>query len=156
MKRFFILSLLGLSPLFLSACTLDPQKENSPISQTTVVTSSTAQAESSQTTKEETVMPIVPESLLHAVTANDLQQVQELLKNPDYPIDEQNEAGETPLMIATHLNQLDIAKTLIDHGADINQQDGIQDSPYLYASAQGKTEILDYMFKKMANQISKS
>ncbi len=26
MKRFFILSLLGLSPLFLSACTLDPQK----------------------------------------------------------------------------------------------------------------------------------
>ena len=50
-------------------------------------------------------------------------------------------------MIATHLNQLDIAKTLIDHGADINQQDGIQDSPYLYASAQGKTEILDYMLK---------
>ncbi|MBE9886728.1 ankyrin repeat domain-containing protein [Enterococcus durans] len=147
MKRFFILSLLGLSPLFLSVCTLDPQKENSPISQTTVVTSSTAQAESSQTTKEEPVMPIVPESLLHAVTANDLQQVQELLKNPDYPIDEQNEAGETPLMIATHLNQLDIAKTLIDHGADINQQDGIQDSPYLYASAQGKTEILDYMLK---------
>ncbi len=105
---------------------LIPQKENSPISQTTVVTSSTAQAESSQTTKEETVMPIVPESLLHAVTANDLQQVQELLKNPDYPIDEQNETGETPLMIATHLNQFEIAKALIDHGADINQQDGIQ------------------------------
>ncbi|TVS90572.1 ankyrin repeat domain-containing protein, partial [Enterococcus durans] len=40
-----------------------------------------------------------------------------------------------------------IAKTLVDHEADINQQDGIQDSPYLYASAQGKTEILDYMLK---------
>ena len=30
-------------------------------------------------------MPIVPESLLHAVTANDLQQVQELLKKSRLP-----------------------------------------------------------------------
>lgn len=37
---------------------------------------------------------------------------------------------------------------LIDAGADINLQDQISDSPYLYAGAQGKTEILTYMLEK--------
>ena len=40
-------------------------------------------------------MPIDPERLLQAVTANDLQQIQEWFKNSDYLIDEQNEASET-------------------------------------------------------------
>ncbi|VEE80833.1 ankyrin repeat-containing protein [Enterococcus hirae] len=62
-------------------------------------------------------------------------------------IDEQNEKGESPLLIAVHHNMIDIAKILIDHGANINLQDHIQDSPYLYAGAQGKTEILAYMLE---------
>lgn len=84
-------------------------------------------------------------SLIQAVSANDLNQVNEILKSSAYPIDEVNEQSESPLMIAVHNNQIEIAKALIDSGADINKQDAIQDSPYLYAGAQGKTEILSYM-----------
>lgn len=83
-------------------------------------------------------------SLIEAVEQQNEQQVQELLAQST-EVDVQNDKGETPLLIATHQNNVAIAKALIDAGADINKQDAIQDSPYLYAGAQGKTEILAYM-----------
>lgn len=83
-------------------------------------------------------------SLIEAVDQQNEQQVQELLAQST-EVDIQNDKGETPLLIATHQNNVAIAKALIDAGADINKQDAIQDSPYLYAGAQGKTEILAYM-----------
>lgn len=86
-------------------------------------------------------------ALLEAVQKNQIETVQAILKI-DFPIDETNQKGETPLLIAVHNNQIAIAKQLIDAGADINKQDHIQDSPYLYASAQGKNEILAYMLEK--------
>lgn len=48
-------------------------------------------------------------------------------------------------MIAVHNNQIELAKKLIDAGANVNIQDKIADSPYLYAGAEGRTEILAYM-----------
>lgn len=86
-------------------------------------------------------------NLIQAVEKNDLEKVQEILQDSSYPINETNDKGETPLLIATHENYIEVAKLLIDAGADINQQDYIQDSPYLYAGAQGKTEILKYMIE---------
>lgn len=83
-------------------------------------------------------------SLIEAVEQQNEQQVQELLAQST-EVNIQNDKGETPLLIATHQNNVAIAKALIDAGADINKQDAIQDSPYLYAGAQGKTEILAYM-----------
>lgn len=83
-------------------------------------------------------------SLIEAVEQQNEKQVQELLAQST-EVDIQNDKGETPLLIATHQNNVAIAKALIDAGADINKQDAIQDSPYLYAGAQGKTEILAYM-----------
>ncbi|MBM7707322.1 ankyrin repeat protein [Chryseomicrobium aureum] len=83
--------------------------------------------------------------LLQAVENNDVGKVESILQDSSYPINETNDKGESPLLIATHKNFIDVAKRLIDAGADINQQDHIQDSPYLYAGAQGKTEILKYM-----------
>ncbi|EIM06045.1 hypothetical protein A1A1_13082 [Planococcus antarcticus DSM 14505] len=83
--------------------------------------------------------------LIQAVENNELEKVQGILQDPSYPINETNTKMETPLLIATHDNNIEVAKLLIRAGADINQQDGIQDSAYLYAGAQGKTEILTYM-----------
>lgn len=100
---------------------------------------------STQKTKEEKTLTYASGSLLQAVSANNLDEVTEILKSPSYPIDEMNEKAETPLMIAVHNNQVEIAKNLIKAGANINQQDTIQDSPYLYAGAEGRTEILAYM-----------
>lgn len=86
-------------------------------------------------------------SLIQAVENNDIEKVQEILQDASYPINETNNKGETPLLVATHKNYIEVAKRLIDAGADINQQDHIQDSAYLYAGAQGKTEILTYMLE---------
>ncbi|MGE7842807.1 ankyrin repeat domain-containing protein [Lysinibacillus sp. NPDC093712] len=85
--------------------------------------------------------------LIQAVEKNDVEKVLEIIQDSSYPIDETNDKGETPLLIATHENYIEVAKRLIDAGADINQQDHIQDSAYLYAGAQGKTEILKYMME---------
>lgn len=86
-------------------------------------------------------------NLIQAVENNDLDKVHEILQDSSYPINETNDKGETPLLIATHENYIEVAKLLIDVGADINQQDYILDSAYLYAGAQGKTEILKYMIE---------
>lgn len=86
-------------------------------------------------------------SLIKAVENNDVGKVQEILLDTSYPINETNDKNETPLLIATHENYIDVAKLLIEAGADINQQDRIQDSAYLYAGAQGKTEILKHMIE---------
>ncbi|MGE7022939.1 ankyrin repeat domain-containing protein [Solibacillus cecembensis] len=97
--------------------------------------------------EEEIQMAHQPGELLQAVEANNLEKVQDILKDTSYPINETNEKNESPLLIATHKNYIEIAKALIDAGSDVNQQDAIQDSPYLYAGAQGKTEILAYMLE---------
>ncbi|MFJ7664695.1 ankyrin repeat domain-containing protein [Lysinibacillus sp. NPDC097162] len=85
--------------------------------------------------------------LIQAVEKNDVEMVLEIIQDSSYPLNETNNKGETPLLIATHENYIEVAKRLIDAGADINQQDHIQDSAYLYAGAQGKTEILKYMLE---------
>ncbi|MEK5330633.1 ankyrin repeat domain-containing protein [Lysinibacillus sp. FSL W8-0992] len=85
--------------------------------------------------------------LIQAVEKNDVEKVLEIIQDSSYPLNETNNKGETPLLIATHENYIEVAKRLIDAGADINQQDHIQDSAYLYAGAQGKTEILKYMLE---------
>lgn len=97
--------------------------------------------------EEEREMTHQSGELLQAVEANNLEKVQDILKDTSYLINETNEKGETPLLIATHKNYIEIAKALINEGADVNKQDVLQDSAYLYAGAQGKTEILAYIIE---------
>lgn len=97
--------------------------------------------------EEEREMTHQSGELLQAVEANNLEKVQDILKDTSYLINETNEKGETPLLIATHKNYIEIAKALINAGADVNKQDVLQDSAYLYAGAQGKTEILAYILE---------
>lgn len=97
--------------------------------------------------EEEREMANQSGELLQAVEANNLEKAQDILKDSSYPINETNEKGETPLLIATHKNYIEIAKAIINAGADVNKQDALQDSAYLYAGAQGKTEILAYILE---------
>jgi ankyrin repeat protein len=46
------------------------------------------------------------------------------------------------LLAATHANRIEAARLLIAAGADVNAKDAIEDSPYLYAAAEGRNEIL--------------
>ena len=58
-------------------------------------------------------------------------------------IEQRDSRLRTPLMAATHANQIDVARYLIEHGANVNAVDAIQDTPYLYAGARGLQEILE-------------
>jgi len=86
-------------------------------------------------------------SLVRAVAAQDLATVEKILIQPGYDINEVNAQKENAILIATHLNNFEIAHKLIDAGANVNIQDEIQDSAYLYAGAQGRTEILRYILE---------
>lgn len=135
-----------LTLLFLSGCQSTAEQSSSMESTTKpAADTSSSQVSTQQSSKEEQAMNYPAGSLIQAVSANDLNQTTLILGSADYPIDEVNEKSETPLLIAVHNNQPAIAKALIDAGADINKQDDIQDSPYLYAGAEGRSEILAYM-----------
>jgi ankyrin repeat protein len=45
-------------------------------------------------------------------------------------------------LVAVHENHIAIAETLIRSGADVNARDDIDDSPYYFAGAEGRLEIL--------------
>ncbi|MGX7200858.1 hypothetical protein BCR22_06395 [Enterococcus plantarum] len=156
-KQFLLKTLLLFSSLLLfSACQTNKSEKTQPTEESTDM--GIKKDERSQSTKEElehttettefTRKEFANGSLIQAVNEKNAEKVQEILKDKDYPINEKNERGETSLLIATHQNFIEIAKILIDAGADINVQDLISDSPYLYAGAQGKTEILSYMLEK--------
>ncbi len=50
--------------------------------------------------------------------------------------------GRTPVMAATHGNQVETVRALIGAGADINIRDNRLDNPFLYAGAEGLLDIL--------------
>ncbi len=51
-------------------------------------------------------------------------------------------AKRTALLIATRADHVEIARVLIAAGADVNAKDNIRDTPFLYAGAEGRNEIL--------------
>ena len=79
--------------------------------------------------------------LHQAVINNDTQSIKRILFQKAL-IDERDETGSTALMVATRANNVHAAHMLIEAGADVNAKDNIQDSPYLYAGAQGYLKIL--------------
>lgn len=80
--------------------------------------------------------------LLDAAAKGDVVAIVRSLKS-GVKIDARDEAGRTPLLIATHNNRVAAARALIEAGADVNAKDNIADTPYLYAGAEGRIEILN-------------
>jgi hypothetical protein len=54
-------------------------------------------------------------------------------------------------MLATRANFVEVARLLIGAGADVNAKDSIRDTPYLYAGAEGRDEILTMALAAGAN-----
>lgn len=144
-KNFPLVIASVLFVFILSGCQRNLQNQTATSSSTMQTSAKVPEiAESSSSDQQkETIYP--SGSLLQAVMADDLNQTKKILASDNYAIDEVNEKSETALMIAVHNNQVEIAKQLIDAGANVNLQDTLQDSPYLYAGAEGRTEILAYM-----------
>ena len=91
--------------------------------------------------------------LLEAVEQGDSAKVREILseKRARNSVNVPDEQGQSPLLRATWLNHIDIARHLIRSGADVNQPDAIHDSPYLVAGAEGRLEILRMILDKGAD-----
>ena len=78
--------------------------------------------------------------LLDTVRAGRLAEVRSMLGKAD--LEARDAQGRTALLLATHANNVEIARALIDAGADVNAKDHIKDTPFLYAGAEGRDEIL--------------
>ena len=62
-----------------------------------------------------------------------------LAKHPQTQVNVQNKVNETPLMLAAINNQLDLAKVLIERGADVNRPGW---SPLHYAATRGHRDMM--------------
>jgi ankyrin repeat protein len=81
------------------------------------------------------------QALIGAAGKGDLPAVERLIRE-GASIAARDGRGRTALLVATHGNHVPVARALIVAGADVNAKDDIQDSAFLYAGAEGRTEIL--------------
>ncbi|WP_158960881.1 ankyrin repeat domain-containing protein [Myroides fluvii] len=84
----------------------------------------------------------ITKELFQAVAANNIQAVKEILTANTVNLNVKNSKGESPLMVATYNKYTAIALYLIEQGADVNAQDEILNSPFLYAGAEGNLEVV--------------
>jgi ankyrin repeat protein len=77
-----------------------------------------------------------------AAQQNDVEVIEQLLLSGNIDIDVRDGRGATALLVATHRNNVEAARALIEAGADVNAKDRINDSAYLYAGARGHLDIL--------------
>lgn len=78
-------------------------------------------------------------------TNNNTGLIRWLNSKPDLEI--RNGQEQTPLMAATYANNIIFAGKLIEAGANVNAQDNMLNSPFLYAGASGLLEIVKMCMK---------
>ena len=80
--------------------------------------------------------------LLRAAARGDATEIRRLIA-AGAKVDTRDQRGRTALLLATHRNHVEAARALIAAGADVNAKDDMSDSPFLYAGAEGRLEILE-------------
>lgn len=84
------------------------------------------------------------QALIDAAGRGDASAVQRLLRD-GASVTARDGQGRTALLAATHAAPgvgTEAARLLIAAGSDVNAKDRIEDSPYLYAAAEGRNDIL--------------
>lgn len=104
--------------------------------------SSTSNIEKEQLMKEK--------SIFKAIDLNDRKEVEHLLAS-NIDLEQTNAEGQTPLMLATYLKRNELALLLMEAGANVNAQDAILNSPFLYAGAEGNIELVKEALKHGAD-----
>ena len=79
--------------------------------------------------------------LLRAVADNDVGGVQDAVAD-GADLERRDGDGRTPLVAATKADRVEVARVLLQAGADPDAKDDLQDSAFLYAGAEGLDEIL--------------
>ncbi|MET6995920.1 ankyrin repeat domain-containing protein [Chitinophaga defluvii] len=96
--------------------------------------------------QEKKTMKQDPSGIFAAIQKNDTAAIRQWI-NQGNNLEVRNDKGETPLMAATYNNNIPVAQMLIAARADVNAQDHMQNSPFLYAGASGYLDILKLCMK---------
>ncbi len=80
-------------------------------------------------------------TLIEAVEAGNTGKALELVSG-GAPLEARDAENRTALLLATRGNLVEIAAALVKAGADVNAKDSIHDTPFLYAGAEGRNDIL--------------
>lgn len=88
--------------------------------------------------------------LLAAADKNDVTLIKQLI-GEKANLEVRDNKDRTPLMIVTYSDNLEAARILIEASADVNAQDDILNSPFLYAGASGYLEIVKLCLSHNAN-----
>jgi ankyrin repeat protein len=81
------------------------------------------------------------QALIVAAGKGDLAAVERLIRE-GASVAARDSRGRTALLAATHGNHVAAARALIAARADVNAKDDIEDTPFLYAGAEGRIEVL--------------
>ncbi len=90
-------------------------------------------------------------SLMSAVVSNDINGVRFFSKAGSAAVNQRNFGGATSLLIAARQNNLEIAKILIENGADVNIADNEGWTPLMRASIVKGSELVDLLISKNAD-----
>jgi ankyrin repeat protein len=86
-------------------------------------------------------------SLLLAIQSESPKSAMVLAKHPKCNLNSSNKVGETPLMLAAINNQLELAKVLIERGADVNKPGW---TPLHYAATRGHRDMMRLLLENEA------
>lgn len=89
----------------------------------------------------ENTQVMTDQEIVHLVQNNVLQAVEKALES-GVEVNTTDSDQRNLLLIATNKSLNEMAKLLVKHGADVNQQALNLDSAFLYAGASGQTELV--------------
>lgn len=98
-----------------------------------------------------TPSPTPAVSIHEAARSGTLQQVRKILRNVQQNVDELDEEGCSALHIACVQKRFDIARYLIQKGADVNQDDDTGSTPLHYAVQSGDASFVRFLLSRHAN-----
>ncbi|XP_073408872.1 fibronectin type 3 and ankyrin repeat domains protein 1 isoform X6 [Dendrobates tinctorius] len=95
--------------------------------------------------------PMTGEHLHRAVNMNDEVTVLKILQTGNVKADIPDKLGFSPLMIAAQKGYFRIVQSLIDHGADINLENGSGKNSVMLACFAGHLDIVEYLREQGAS-----
>jgi len=89
-----------------------------------------------------------------AVRSGNLDKVKTLLRTHSEWLNSPDQNQKTPLLLSLESGHIDIARYLIEQGADVNLKDKDKSSPLHNAAFLGNLEIVDLLLKKGASSVN--
>jgi ankyrin repeat protein len=101
--------------------------------------------------------PITRGDTIHdAIKDGDFARVQALVDSNREVVDKQDESGKSPLHLAIERGFSDIARYLIEQGADVNVPDSSHESPLHHCASRGNLEIGRLLLERGSTSINDS